>query len=339
MNAPAGARRAVQRWPEAAPPPPSCDNPAMPPARPRPTPPYQKLRGHVAALALDGDDTAWLWGDGQRSLERFDLRARRVADSRATAAPMQKLVCASPGVVVGTTRGADDVEAVAAVFDASSGAVRATLRPPAPQGFVRAVAASSTHVAVSSDPGRSPTGTIELYTLDGAHRRSVDLGRGSFANTPDGVIFSGDGLALVYVVDGALVRHELATGREERAPCEVPRQWGWSPRTTRQGEHLLLQFHAPGHSLPSFVVRERDGAVIGRIEPAQLTTFGLPGELVWQEQRELRRLSLTGETLATMTRGTQTRLEAGATTTSGLWIAGGPASIELVDLHRLGAPG
>lgn len=287
-------------------------------------------------MALD-DDAALFCTDSRATLYRLDLATRKITEL-GTKSPPKHLAPAGRGKVATAAFDYERQEDFAAVIDANTGQTLVELRFPEKRECVTAVVASATHVAVSTGHMNARASSIELFTHDGAHVRSIPLGRDGVTNTVDALIFSEDGAALRYLLRGQLVRHVVATGEETRVACDVPQQDNWNPRTSRQGALLLLQFHAPGHWTHAWLVREADGVVVARIDECELVSFGRPGELVWQKGADLRLLALDGSKRSESVRKKKTRLEAAVTTPSGLWIAGGPSSVELVDLPRFDEP-
>jgi hypothetical protein len=287
-------------------------------------------------MALDGE-AALFCADSRTTLYRLELATRKITELR-TKAPPKHLASIGQGRVAAAAFDFEKQEDFAVVLDANTGETLVELRFPEKRESVTAVVASATHVAVSTGHMNAPSSSIELFTQDGAHVRSVALGRQGVTNTVDALIFSEDGAVLRYLLRGQLLSHVVATGAETRVACDVPPQHNSDPRTSRQGALLLLQFHSPGHWTDAWLVREADGAVVTRIAPSELVTFGRPGELVWQKGVELRLLALDGTKTAESVRKKKTRLEAGLATPEGLWIAGGPSSVELVDLPRFDEP-
>jgi hypothetical protein len=299
-------------------------------------PASQALKGNACALvALPGGDLVWC-GDSRSRLSRHDWKAKKTVEL-VTASPPRHLALAGPGRILGAAFDFDKQEDYAAIYDATTGATIHELRFPKPRESVRAVAATAdgARLAVATGHINAPSSSIEIFSSEGKHEETLELGRDGVTNTAEALIFTTDGAALRYVVRGELVTHTLGTKKSTKVACKIPDVGNPNPRTTRQDKLLLVQFHAPGHTNEAFVIDEETGRVKTKIPDCELVSFGTDGLLVWQLEDTVKVLDTSGKTKASFKRRKRTRLEAAATNEHGYWCAGGPGGIELYDLARL----
>ena len=300
-------------------------------------PAKQALKGGACALvAAPGGDLLWC-GDSRSRIARHDWKTKKTVEL-ATASPPRHLALAGPGRVLGTAFDFDQQKDGAAIYDATTGATIHELRFPKPRENVGAVAATADGalLAVATGHMNAPSASIEIFSSEGKHVETIELGRDAITRTAQALIFTTDGAAVRYVLPGELVTHPIGGKKSTKVPCKIPELGNVNPRTSRGGKHLLVQFHAPGQRHEAFVIDEESGRTHAKIPESEVVSFGPDDTLVWQLEENVKILDARGKELEFFTRKKRTRLEAAAMNDQGYWCAGGPGGIELYDLSRLG---